>query len=148
MIAVTSAGKAKVKSASRITSSSTHPRRAAASRPSDTPKPMPMPTAISPTAIEFCEPTINCETMSRPRLSVPSQCAEDGLCSLDGTSISEAGCGVHTSDSSAVNDSSATSTPPITKLVCRSARSVKVKLIDGSPAAVGRSRHTARRQRS
>ena len=75
----------------RITSSSTQPRRAAASRPSATPQTMPMPTAITPTATPLRAPTISSETMSRPSVSVPSQCAADGGCSLLGMSSSVAG---------------------------------------------------------
>ena len=91
MIAVSSAGNANVKSARRITASSTQPRRAAANRPSATPNTMPMPTAITPTAIDARAPTSSSETMSRPRLSVPSQCAALGGSSLFGMSISLAG---------------------------------------------------------
>ena len=75
--------------------------------------------------------------MSRPRLSVPSQWVADGPCSLDGTSISAAGCGVQTSDSSAVASNHATSTLPIRKLVCRIARSLKV-IVSASCAVEGR----------
>ena len=119
MIAESSAGKAKVKSARRITASSTQPRCTAASRPKATPKTMPMPTAIRPTAIETRLPTIRSETMSRPRLSVPSQCEALGACSLCGMSSSVAGCGVQTNDSSARPTTSATSVAPIEKLARR-----------------------------
>ena len=91
MIADSSAGKAKVKSLARMISSSTQPRRAEARQPSATPTPRPMPTAITPTTMLFCAPTSNCEVMSRPRLSVPSQCAALGPCSLFGMSISAGG---------------------------------------------------------
>ena len=96
MIAESSAGKAKVKSARRMTSSSTQPRCTAASRPSATPKTKPMPTAIRPTAIETRLPTMSSETMSRPRLSVPSQCDALGAFSLFGMSSSVGECGVQT----------------------------------------------------
>ena len=66
MMASSSAGKAKVKSAIRMTISSTQPRRAAASRPSAVPMSKPMPTAITPTMMELREPTSSSETMSRP----------------------------------------------------------------------------------
>ena len=91
MMADSSAGKAKVKSLARITSSSTQPRRALASAPSATPKPMPMPTAMSPTTMLFWLPTSSCDPMSRPRLSVPSQCAAEGPASLFGMSMSPGG---------------------------------------------------------
>ena len=75
MIADSSAGNAKVKSPSRMISSSTHPLRAAATSPSETPNKIPMPTAMTPTTIELRAPTSSSETMSRPSMSVPSQCA-------------------------------------------------------------------------
>jgi hypothetical protein len=121
MIAESSAGKAKVKSASRITTSSIQPRLTAASRPRATPKTMPMPTAIRPTAIETRLPTISSETMSRPRLSVPSQCDALGPCSLCGMSSSVAGCGVQTYESSARPITIVTSTAPTRRLACRHA---------------------------
>ena len=43
---------------------------------------MPMPTATSATAIETRAPTMIIESMSRPKWSVPSQCAAEGGCSL------------------------------------------------------------------
>ena len=51
----------------------------------------PMPTAMIPTAIELRAPTISSDAMSRPRLSVPSQCAAEAAASLCGMSISEVG---------------------------------------------------------
>ncbi len=80
MIADSTAGKAKVKSASRITASSISPPRAAASRPSATPSDRPMPTATKPTAKELRDPTINIDSTSRPNWSVPSQCRAEGGC--------------------------------------------------------------------
>lgn len=56
MMADRMAGKAKVKSEKRITSSSIQPRRAAASRPSVVPTEQPMATATTPTAIELRAP--------------------------------------------------------------------------------------------
>ena len=47
------AGNANVKSAARMTTSSTHPRLAEANKPSGTPAPKPMPTAMNPTSKEF-----------------------------------------------------------------------------------------------
>src|SRR5450755_1622217 len=124
MIAESSAGNAKVKSEKRITASSTQPRRADASRPSATPKPMPMPTAMRPTAIELRAPTISSETTSRPRLSVPSQWLAPGSSRRCGTSISVAECGVQTVESAAVAIRSSTSAPPMAKLRwCRARRS-------------------------
>jgi hypothetical protein len=90
MMADSSAGKAKVKSLARITSSSTQPRRPKARQPSATPTSRPMPTATTPTTMLFCAPTSSCEAMSRPRLSVPSQCAA-GRLQLAGMSISAGG---------------------------------------------------------
>ena len=46
---------------------------------------MPMPTATSATAIEFLAPIITMERISRPKWSVPNQCAADGVCSLSET---------------------------------------------------------------
>ena len=43
-----------------------------------------MPTATSATAIETRAPTMIIERMSRPKWSVPNQCAADGGCSLRG----------------------------------------------------------------
>ena len=120
-MAESKAGKAKVKSAARMTSSSTQPRRAAASKPKETPKARPMPTAITPTKIEFWLPTNNCEAMSRPRLSVPNQCAALGAASLLGMSISATGQGDHTRDSKALHSNSATNTAPHTMLGWRRA---------------------------
>ncbi len=88
MMAESSAGNANVKSLARITRASTQPRVVAASRPSVMPRPMPMPTAISPTATALRLPASNSEKMSRPRLSVPSQCAGEGGCNLFGMSSS------------------------------------------------------------
>jgi hypothetical protein len=110
MIAESSAGNANVKSARRMTTSSTQPRCTAARRPSATPNAMPMPTAIRPTAIETRLPTMMSVAMSRPRLSVPSQCDALGGCSLCGMSSSVGGCGVQTYESSARPTTSATST--------------------------------------
>ena len=88
MMADKMAGNANVKSASRMMVSSTHPRRAAASSPSATPRPMPMPTAITPTSSELRAPTSSSDATSRPKASVPSQCWALGGCSLAGRSIS------------------------------------------------------------
>jgi hypothetical protein len=144
MMAVSSAGNAKVKSAARISSSSTQPRRAAASSPAATPTPRPMPTAMRPTAMALREPTISSETMSRPRLSVPSQWLALGKSSLFGTSISVAACGVHSSESAAVASSSITSTPPMAKLRWRSA--LRAKLMRHPPSSAGRSPRKAGRR--
>ena len=43
---------------------------------------MPMPTATSATAIETRAPTISIDSTSRPKWSVPSQCAAEGGCSF------------------------------------------------------------------
>ncbi len=88
MIAESSAGNAKVKSLSRMITSSTQPLRAAAISPSETPNDRPMPTAMTPTAIELRAPTSSSETMSRPSTSVPSQCDDEGGLSLCAMSIS------------------------------------------------------------
>ena len=88
MMAERMAGKAKVKSASRMMSSSTQPRLAAASRPSAVPMVRPMPTAITPTRMELRAPTSSSEATSRPKASVPSQCWPVGGCSLEARSIS------------------------------------------------------------
>ena len=88
MMADKMAGKANVKSASRMMSSSIHPRRADASNPSAVPATRPIPTAISPTAMELRAPTSNSEATSRPKASVPSQWAADGGCSLASRSTS------------------------------------------------------------
>ena len=82
MMASKMAGKAKVKSLRRMMTSSTQPRRADASRPRATPKTRPMPTAITPTAMELRAPTMSCESTSRPKASVPSQCWLSGSSSL------------------------------------------------------------------
>ena len=91
MMADNKAGKAKVKSEARMITSSTQPRRADASKPRGTPTPRPMPTAMKPTSKEFWLPTSSNEPMSRPRLSVPSQCAALGEASLLGMSMSPTG---------------------------------------------------------
>ena len=88
MIAESSAGNAKVKSPSRMISSSVHPRRAAATSPSEAPHSRPMPTAMTPTKIELLAPTSSSETMSRPSMSVPSQCVAEGGLSLCAMSMS------------------------------------------------------------
>ena len=46
--------------------------------------PMPMPTATSATAIELRAPTMIIERMSRPKWSVPNQCAAEGALQLVG----------------------------------------------------------------
>ena len=66
-MAISTAGKAKMRSDVRDSASSTQPPRAAAQAPSATPADMPRPTAISPTAIEVCAPTMMRESTSRPR---------------------------------------------------------------------------------
>src|SRR3990167_6254049 len=116
MMADSSAGKAKVKSDARITASSTQPRLAAARQPSNTPTAKPMPTAMTPTTMEFCAPTSSCDAMSRPRLSVPSQWAALGAASLLGMSMSAGGYGDQNNDSSAATASSADSSAPARKL--------------------------------
>ena len=116
MMADRMAGKASVKSDSRMMSSSTQPRRAAASRPRPAPKIRPMLTAITPTRIELRAPTSNSEATSRPNGSVPSQWPLLGACSLAAMSISYGDQGVQTNDSSAANSSIAESTAPTTKL--------------------------------
>ncbi len=88
MMAERIAGKASVKSDSRMTASSTQPRRAAASRPSAVPTTRPMPTAITPTRMEARAPTSSSEATSRPKASVPSQCAPEGACILFAMSMS------------------------------------------------------------
>jgi hypothetical protein len=88
MMADKMAGKANVKSASRMMASSTQPRRAEASSPRATPAPMPMPTAITPTSSELRAPASSSDATSRPKASVPSQCRAVGGCSLAARSIS------------------------------------------------------------
>ena len=88
MMADRMAGKARVKSLSRMMVSSTQPRRAAASKPSNVPMVTPMPTATTPTRMELRAPTSSSETMSRPYTSVPSQWAALGGCSLLARSMS------------------------------------------------------------
>ena len=88
MMAERMAGKAKVKSLSRITISSTQPRMAEASRPKATPASTPMPTATKPTSSEFCAPTRIIESTSRPKWSVPSRWPNEGVLSLSVTTMS------------------------------------------------------------
>ena len=64
---------------------------AAARQPRATPITTPMLTATRPTTMAFCAPTSSWLAMSRPRLSVPSQWAALGGCSLEGMSISAGG---------------------------------------------------------
>ena len=64
---------------------------------------------------------MSCETMSRPRLPVPSQCVAEGGCSLLGTSISVAER-ASTKDSSASATSNITSTAGDEALCWRNAR--------------------------
>ena len=87
MMAESTAGKAKVKSESRITTSSTQPLRAAASVPSAVPTTRPIATAITPTRIEFLAPAMISESTSRPSASVPNQCWPEGRASLCGMSM-------------------------------------------------------------
>ena len=88
MMADRMAGKASVKSLSRMMVSSIQPRRAAASRPSAVPTTSPIPTATTPTRMELRAPTSSSDATSRPYTSVPSQCAALGGSSLWGRSIS------------------------------------------------------------
>ena len=78
MIASRMAGKANMKSDSRIRISSVQPRRADAHRPRATPNTMPMLTATTPTVIEFCAPAMMIDRVSRPNWSVPSQWSKEG----------------------------------------------------------------------
>ena len=67
-IAITSDGKAKIRSLPRMISSSSHdPLRAAAARPSGTPSDMPIPTATRATAMDVRAPTMIMLKMSRPK---------------------------------------------------------------------------------
>ena len=88
MMADKIAGKAKLKSDSRMINSSSQPRRAAASKPSAVPVHRPMLTAITPTRIELRAPTSSSELTSRPKGSVPSQCWALGPSNLADMSIS------------------------------------------------------------
>ena len=86
-MAISSDGKAKTRSLPRmITSSNQLPRRAAAASPSGTPRPMPIPTATKATAMETRAPTMIIDRISRPKWSVPNQCAAVGACSFDAMS--------------------------------------------------------------
>ena len=60
-------------------------KHAAAQQPSGTPMPMPMPTATTATAMELRAPTMIMEKMSRPKWSVPNQCAADMVFILSAT---------------------------------------------------------------
>jgi hypothetical protein len=91
MMAVSSAGKAKVKSLARMISSSTQPRRAAARQPSATPRPRPMPTATTPTTMLFCAPTSSWLAMSRPKAVGAQPVRGAGPLQLGGMSISAGG---------------------------------------------------------
>src|SRR5215510_1262538 len=135
-IADSSAGNANVKSARRITNSSTQPPRADASRPSPAPIEKPISTANTPTRIDARAPTSSCDAMSRPRLSVPNQCAALAPCNLCGMSISAGGYGEHNSESAAAPSNSSVSTAPIAKLGWRHARTKK-------PGATGGEVNTA-----
>ena len=84
MMAMSSAGKAKTKSLSRMIAWSTPPRRSAASRPSGTPMPVPMPTATNDTAIEVPAPRMIIDSMSRPNWSVPEPMRAGGRLQLGG----------------------------------------------------------------
>ena len=65
---------------------------------------MPMPTATSATAIELRAPTMMRESTSRPKWSVPNQCAADGGFSFCAMAISVTGYGVQTSETSGHGD--------------------------------------------
>src|SRR5690606_11412748 len=82
-------------------------------------------TANTPTRIDACAPTSSCDATSRPRLSVPNQCAALDPCSLLGMSSSAGGYGDQTIATSAASSSSADSSAPIAKLGWRSARAAK-----------------------
>ena len=77
MIAVRIAGNASMKSAVRMISPCTRPGLAAARSPSSSPAPSPMPTAITPASSDACAPSSSSEATSRPKASVPSQCAAE-----------------------------------------------------------------------
>ncbi|MGY4455842.1 hypothetical protein ACVWZR_010502 [Bradyrhizobium sp. i1.3.1] len=68
--------------------SSVQPRLAEAIRPRQTPKVRPILTAMMPTRMVERAPASSSETMSRPKESVPSQCAADGGRSFEAMSIS------------------------------------------------------------
>src|SRR5689334_13769679 len=124
-IAISTAGKAKIRSEVRDSASSTQPPRAAAQAPSATPADMPSATAINPTVIETWAPTMMRESTSRPRWSVPSQCCADDGRSLKRMARSSGGHGVQKSDTSAVPTNSSSSTAPIWKPTWRRARARK-----------------------
>ncbi len=68
MMAMSSDGKAKMRSLPRMMiSSRSPPRPAAAASPSGTPSSTPMPTATSATAIDTRAPTISIDSTSRPK---------------------------------------------------------------------------------
>jgi hypothetical protein len=54
----------------------------------------PMPTAITPTAMEMTVPVITRERMSRPYWSVPKRCSPDGPWSRPVIDIASGSCGV------------------------------------------------------
>src|SRR6185369_8175665 len=122
MMADRIAGKAKPKSANRMMTSSTQPRRAAARRPNAVPITRPMLTAMRPTAIEARAPTSNSDATSRPYGSVPSQWLESGASILAPISTTYGEYGVHTKETRAASTSSRLRTAPMTKLRWPNAR--------------------------
>ena len=149
-IADNSAGKANAKSDARITSSSTQPRRAAASNPSATPE-----DAADADRDHADRDRIAAagDQQRKPRRGRARRCrgqwAREGGASLWGMSSSVGGQGVQTNDSSAVATSSPTSTAPATKLLCRPARRSQRRgaVMSGGDATADRSAPPARRPR-
>ena len=114
MIAISSAGKAKIRSLKRITTSSSRlPRVAAASSPSGTPPSMPIPTASKATAIDVRAPTMIIDRISRPKWSVPSRWSTEDGANLAAMFRLVTSCGVHSSDTNPAATNSPLSPSPI-----------------------------------
>jgi len=114
-IAVSTAGKAKIRSEVRDSISSTQPPRAAAQAPSATPTDMPSATAIRPTVIEVCAPTMMRESTSPPEMIGAQKMLRRRRQQLGAHLHLLGRVSVQTSDSSAVPTNSSSSTTPIWK---------------------------------
>src|SRR5262249_12136490 len=82
----------------------------------------PIPTAITPTAMDVTAPVITRESRSRPYWSVPKRCAPDGPCRRPVIDIASGSCGVYTRLMAAGAIRSAVIAPPSVNVRCRNGR--------------------------
>ena len=114
MMAVMSAGKAKMTSAPRMATSSKRPRSAAAQEPRATPASRPSSTARKAVVREVQVPAISMERTSRPKGSVPSRPAASGGFSRSAIWMRVGLSGVQIRERRAIRTKAPVMAPPVT----------------------------------